>query len=75
MTDNAGLTSADQVAGLRGAALVDALERLDPVGPEAHALDVNELAEAVNPRDLGRDDFRRFLTALLELASRAPAFD
>lgn len=68
-------TSADQVAGLRGTALLDALERLDPLGPEAHALDVNTLADAVNPRDLGKDDFRRFLKALLALASRAPAFD
>lgn len=68
-------TSADQVAGFRGAALLDALERLDPLSPEAHALDVNTLAEAVNPRDLGKDDFRRLLSALLRLAERAPAFD
>ncbi|SFW54828.1 SCP2 sterol-binding domain-containing protein [Amycolatopsis australiensis] len=75
MADNAGMTSADQVAGLRGAALLDALERLDPLSPEAHALDVNTLAEAVDPRGLGKDDFRRFLDALCALASRAPAFD
>ncbi|MCR6487139.1 SCP2 sterol-binding domain-containing protein [Amycolatopsis sp. OK19-0408] len=68
-------TSADQVSGLRGAALLDALERLDPLGREAHALDVNTLADAVNPRDLGKDDFRRLLSALLRLAERAPAFD
>ncbi|WP_166640281.1 SCP2 sterol-binding domain-containing protein [Amycolatopsis sp. SID8362] len=75
MADNAGMTSADRVAALRGAPLLDALERLDPLSPEAHALDVNALAEALNPRDLGKDDFRRFLKALLTLASRAPAFD
>ncbi|MFJ9782074.1 SCP2 sterol-binding domain-containing protein [Amycolatopsis sp. NPDC101161] len=75
MADNAGMTSADQVAGLRGAALLDALERLDPLSPEAHTLDVNALADAVNPRDLGKDDFRRLLNALLRLAARAPAFD
>jgi hypothetical protein len=78
MTDNAGMTSADQVVGLRGLqgrALLDAIERLDPLSPEAHALDVNALADAVNPRDLGKDDFRRLLNALLRLAERAPAFD
>lgn len=75
MADNAGMTSADQIVGLRGAALLDTLERLDPLGPEAHALDVNTLADAVNPRDLGKDDFRRLLNALLRLAERAPAFD
>jgi putative sterol carrier protein len=73
MADNAGMTSADQVAGLRGAALLDALERLDPLSPEAHALDVNELA--LDPGDLRKDDFRRLLKALFRLAERAPAFD
>jgi putative sterol carrier protein len=75
MPDNATMTSADRVAGLRGAALLDALERLDPVGPEARALDVNALADALNPRDLGKDDFRRLLNALLRMAAHAPAFD
>ncbi|MEU5258440.1 SCP2 sterol-binding domain-containing protein [Amycolatopsis sp. NPDC021455] len=75
MADNAGMTSADRIADLRGAALLDALERLDPLSPEAHALDVNMLADALNPRDLRKDDFRRLLNALLRLASRAPAFD
>lgn len=75
MAENAGMTSADRIADLRGAALLDALERLDPLGPEAHALDVNVLAEAVDPGELRKDDFRRFLKALLTLASRAPAFD
>src|SRR3569833_2973185 len=75
MADNAGMTSADQVAELRGAALLNALERLDPLSPEAHALDADTLAEAIDTRDLGKDDFRRFLKALLALASRAPAFD
>jgi hypothetical protein len=75
MTENAGMTSADRFAGLRGAALLDALERLDPLGPEAHALDVNALADAVHPGDLGKDDFRRLLNALLRMAERAPAFD
>lgn len=75
MADNPGLTSADQVADLRGKALLDALEHLDPLSPAAHALDVNTLAAAVDPRDLGKDDFRRFLNALLRLAARAPAFD
>ncbi|MBE8519991.1 SCP2 sterol-binding domain-containing protein [Amycolatopsis sp. H6(2020)] len=75
MAENAGMTSADRIAELRGAALLDALERLDPLGPEAHALDVNALAEALDPAELRKDDFRRFLKVLLTLASRAPAFD
>ncbi|WP_208630267.1 SCP2 sterol-binding domain-containing protein [Amycolatopsis kentuckyensis] len=75
MAENAGMTSADRIAELRGAALLDALERLDPLGPEAHALDVNTLVEAIDPGELRKDDFRRFLTVLLTLASRAPAFD
>lgn len=75
MAENAGMTSADRIADLRGAALLDALECLDPLSPEAHALDVNTLADALNPRDLGKDDFRRLLNALARLASRAPAFD
>jgi putative sterol carrier protein len=75
MAENAGMTSADRMADLRGAALLDALERLDPLSPEAHALDVNTLAEALDPGELRKDDFSRFLKALLTLASRAPAFD
>jgi len=75
MAENAGMTSADRIADLRGAALLDALERLDPLGPEAHALDVNAVAEALDPGELRKDDFSRFLKALLTLASRAPAFD
>ncbi|MFD9889499.1 SCP2 sterol-binding domain-containing protein [Amycolatopsis sp. NPDC058986] len=78
MADNTGMTSTDPGAGLgglRGAALIDALERIDPTGPEAHSLDVNVLADVVNPRDLGKDDFRRLLAALLRIAERAPAFD
>jgi hypothetical protein len=75
MAENAGMTSADRIADLRGAALLDALERLDPLGAEAHTLDVNALAEALDPAELRKDDFRRFLTVLLALASRAPAFD
>ncbi|MGW4059053.1 SCP2 sterol-binding domain-containing protein [Amycolatopsis sp. NPDC004747] len=75
MAENAGMTSADRIADLRGAALLDALERLDPLGPEAHALDVNALTEALDPGELRKDDFRRFLNVLLGLASRAPAFD
>jgi len=75
MADNSGLTSADQVADLRGTALLDALERLDPLSPAAHALDVNTLADALDPRELGKDDFRRLLNTLLRLAERAPAFD
>ncbi|WP_199199420.1 SCP2 sterol-binding domain-containing protein [Amycolatopsis sp. CA-128772] len=73
MADNAGMTSADRIAELRGAPLLDALERLDPLSPEAHALDVNELA--LDPAELRRDDFRRLLKALLRLAAQAPAFD
>ncbi|MDQ7809933.1 SCP2 sterol-binding domain-containing protein [Amycolatopsis sp. A133] len=73
MAENAGMTSADRIADLRGAALLDALERLDPLSPEAHALDVNELD--LDPGDLRKDDFRRLLKALLRLAERAPAFD
>ncbi|MDS0134141.1 MULTISPECIES: SCP2 sterol-binding domain-containing protein [unclassified Amycolatopsis] len=75
MAENAGMTSADRIADLRGTALLDALERLDPLGPEAHALDVNTLVEALDPAELRKDDFRRFLKVLLTLASRAPAFD
>src|SRR5947209_14535468 len=75
MADNTGLTSADQVADLRGTALLDALERLDPLSPAAHALDVNTLADALDPRELGKDDVRRLLNTLLRLAERAPAFD
>ena len=75
MSDKAEMTSADRLAGLRGTALLDELERLDPLGPEAHALDVNALADALNPQELGKDDVRRVLNALLRLAERAPAFD
>ncbi len=75
MAENAGMTSTDRIAELRGTALLDALERLDPLGPEAHTLDVNTLVEALDPAELRKDDFRRFLKVLLTLASHAPAFD
>ncbi|MEV7092749.1 SCP2 sterol-binding domain-containing protein [Amycolatopsis sp. NPDC051045] len=73
MAENAGMTSADRITELRGPALLDELERLDPLSPEVHTLDVNELA--LDPGDLRKDDFRRLLNALLRLAERAPAFD
>ncbi|QRP46169.1 SCP2 sterol-binding domain-containing protein [Amycolatopsis sp. FDAARGOS 1241] len=50
--------------GLRGTALLDALERVEGAG-----LDVNAVADAVDPRDLGRDDFRRLLETLIRLSS------
>lgn len=61
--------------GMRGAALVDALERLEPADLGQDTLDVNELAGAIDPRDLGKDDFRRLLAALLRLSERAPELD
>lgn len=69
------MTRADRITELRGIALLDELERLDPLGPEAHALDVNALADALNPQDLGKDDVRRVLNALHRLAECASAFD
>jgi putative sterol carrier protein len=62
------------LANLRGTALLDALDRVDGLGPEVGALDVNELADAVDPRELGKDDFRRLLATLIRLAETAPAF-
>ncbi len=64
-----------EIRGLTGRALVDELERIDPLGVDAHALDVNEVAGAVDPKDLGKDDLRRLLTVLGRLAESAPAFD
>lgn len=57
------------VAGLRGVALLDALDRVD-----VSALDVNQVADKIDPRELGRDDFRRLLDALVRLSAEAPAF-
>ncbi|MFI5607620.1 SCP2 sterol-binding domain-containing protein [Amycolatopsis sp. NPDC051903] len=57
------------LAGLRGTALLDALDRVDLAG-----LDVNAVADAVDPRDLGRDDFRRLLETLVRLSAETPAF-
>ncbi|MFK0243114.1 SCP2 sterol-binding domain-containing protein [Amycolatopsis azurea] len=64
-----------EIVGLTGRALVDALERIEPDSAEAHSLDVNEVAGAIDPKDLGKDDVRRLLTALGRLAESAPAFD
>lgn len=64
-----------EIVGLTGRALVDALERIEPDSAEAHALDVNEVAGAVDPKDLGKDGVRRLLAALGRLAESAPAFD
>ncbi|WP_410660202.1 SCP2 sterol-binding domain-containing protein [Amycolatopsis sp. lyj-112] len=64
-----------EIVGLTGRALVDALERIEPDSAEAHALDVNEVAGAIDPKDLGKDDVRRLLAALGRLAESAPAFD
>ncbi|HWD04594.1 MAG TPA: SCP2 sterol-binding domain-containing protein [Amycolatopsis sp.] len=57
------------VAGLRGKALLDALDRVD-----VSALDVNQVADAIDPRELGHDDFRRLLDTLIRLSAEAPAF-
>jgi len=64
-----------ETVGLTGRALVDALERIEPDSAEAHSLDVNEVAGAIDPMDLGKDDVRRLLAALGRLAESAPAFD
>src|ERR1700754_2890780 len=57
------------LSGLRGAALLDALDHVAPDG-----LDVNTIAAAIDPRELGRDDFRRLLESLIRLSEDAPAF-
>ncbi|MBE1580680.1 SCP2 sterol-binding domain-containing protein [Amycolatopsis roodepoortensis] len=64
-----------EIVGLTGRALVDVLERIEPDSAEAHSLDVNEVAGAIDPKDLGKDDVRRLLAALGRLAESAPAFD
>lgn len=57
------------LSGLRGAALLDALDHVAPDG-----LDVNTVADAIDPRELGRDDFRRLLESLMRLSEDSPAF-
>ncbi|WP_326567264.1 SCP2 sterol-binding domain-containing protein [Amycolatopsis rhabdoformis] len=57
------------VSGLRGTALLDALDHADLTG-----LDVNTVADALDPRELGRVDFRRLLDTLVRLSEQAPAF-
>ncbi|MET7990386.1 SCP2 sterol-binding domain-containing protein [Amycolatopsis sp. NPDC005232] len=63
------MADGSDVAGLRGAALLDALDRVALDG-----LDVNTVADAIDPRELGRDDFRRLLSSLIRLSEDAPAF-
>ncbi|MDT7726976.1 MAG: hypothetical protein QOI21_3552 [Actinomycetota bacterium] len=67
--DNIEVTSADGIAGLRDIALIEALERLDPDGLTVGTLDVNDVVAAVDPRELGKDDFRRLLGALIRVPS------
>jgi hypothetical protein len=74
--ENSQVTSADGgVTGLRGLALIDVLERLDPAGLAAGDLDVNDLVSTVDPKELGKDDFRRLLAALVRAAEGAPSLD
>jgi putative sterol carrier protein len=71
MAESAGVKGTDpgvSLDGLAGKALLDALEKLDPAGPEAGTVDVNDLATRINLRDVGQDDFRRLLAALARLA-------
>jgi putative sterol carrier protein len=78
MAESAGVKGADSGAvleGLTGKALIDALERLDPTGPEAGTVDVNDLAVRINLKELGKDDFRRLLAALTRVAEGAPSLD
>ncbi|RJQ84327.1 SCP2 sterol-binding domain-containing protein [Amycolatopsis panacis] len=58
--------------GLRGPALLDALDQADFADPGV--TDVNAVADAIDPRELGREDVRRLLATLLRLARQAPAF-
>jgi hypothetical protein len=51
----------------------DLLERLDPAGLDP-ALDADELVSSIELTTLGKDGFRRLLTALIRLGDRAPAF-
>ncbi|MBB4687354.1 SCP2 sterol-binding domain-containing protein [Amycolatopsis jiangsuensis] len=68
MADNSQSTS----IGLRGAALLDALDRAEVV--DAGVPDVNAVADAVDPRELGREDVRRLFAALLRRSADEPAF-
>jgi putative sterol carrier protein len=63
------------VAGLRGTELIAALERADAQGTELGGLDVNELVSTIDPRALGKDDFRRLLSVLVRAGERAPQLD
>lgn len=56
--------------GLRGPALLDTLDRADTADPGV--TDVNAVADAMDPRELGREDVRRLLATLLRLARQAP---
>ncbi|WP_020669204.1 SCP2 sterol-binding domain-containing protein [Amycolatopsis nigrescens] len=71
MTDDTGAG----LVGLRGTALVKALERMDPGALELRSLDVNTLASAIDPTELGKDDFRRLLAVLDKVAANVPELD
>lgn len=74
MSEDIDLAGGD-LAKLRGKALVDALDRLEPAELETAGLDVNELAASIDPKELGKDDFRRLLAALVRVAKGAPELD
>ncbi|GAB3480605.1 SCP2 sterol-binding domain-containing protein [Amycolatopsis cihanbeyliensis] len=74
MVDRTGVTDVE-LAGLRGRALIETLERIDPARLDPADVDVNALAAAVDPAELGKDDFRRLLAALSRVAERVPELD
>lgn len=65
----------DAIASLPPQQLVDLLERLPPTDERLRQLDIDQLAWAIDPRELRPADFVRLLARLEQLASAGTALD
>lgn len=74
MPDETAVQPAD-ITALRGAALVDALDRIDPTALTGRDVDLDDVLGAIDPAALDEDAFRRLLAAVNRLAEHLPELD
>lgn len=69
MSEQVEIGGAD-FASLRGRALVEVLETLEPSRLAPGSVDLNQLLAAIDPADLRQSDFRKLLTVLVKFAAQ-----
>jgi putative sterol carrier protein len=67
--------SSAALAKLSAGELVQALRQIDPADPAIRDIDIDVVARAIDPKQLGREEFADLLAALGDLADRGADLD